>query len=102
ETKVRELEEANQRMQELNQLKGDFLLMAAEDLQGPVALTQEYLQLLEEQLSTVANPTAVADLCNLSERMKSGVGRMQRVSQEIEEVSNLMSGLLALNKSRVH
>lgn len=101
ETKVRELEDTNRRMQELNELKSDFLLLAAEDLQSPLALTRDYLDSLEVQLDAAEDHTAVQPLQSLVQRMKSGINRMRQVSEEIEQASQIMSGLLELNLTQV-
>lgn len=101
ETKVRELEETNRRMQELNQLKSDFLVMAALDLQAPLASTRQHLEVLDCILGATAEPETTQPLQNLVQRLKNGVNRMCQVSAEIEQVSNITAGLLELNLAPV-
>jgi CheY-like chemotaxis protein len=97
EDKVRELERANQHMEELNQLKSEFLEMASHDLQAPLDLTRQYLEDLANNLE--AAPSRDDTLFNLVDRMRNGISRMQTVSDEIEHISDIMSGLLKLRLS---
>lgn len=96
EAKMRELENANRRMKELNQLKSDFLTMASLDLQAPLSFTGQKLRELETLLDGVADQTAVLAHQNLVQRMRGGLNRMHRVADEINQVAQIMYGLLKL------
>lgn len=104
EAKVRELEKANQRMQELNELKSDFLKMASHDLKGPLDLTCQYLDVLEESFAKTDAELAENEnmIHSLATRMKSGITRMRGVASEIEQVSQITSGLLELGCCAFH
>ncbi len=102
EAKMRELEGANRRMQELNQLKSDFLTMASYDLQAPLAYTRQQMATLMTVLGNVAEQADVAMHHTLLQRMESGLNRMRQVTDEIDQVAQIMSGLLKLCLKPVH
>lgn len=96
ESKVLELEQANQRMQELNKLKSDFLSIASHDLKTPLDLTSNYLNILTSFLGQSEDQSQNSTISVLAERMKSGIDRLHGVAAEIIHVSEIMSGLVAL------
>lgn len=102
EEKVRELEDANRHMQELNELKSDFLLMACQDMQEPLVLTRQNLDILQTHLLQTKNGPEQASLLNLVQRMQNGTKRMAGLIQEMDQVAAVMSGLLKLNVTEVH
>ena len=97
ETKVRELEEVNQRLRELDKMKSDFIVLVSHELRTPLTLISGYAHLLDENLRQQKEgqipATAVA---GIAEGLTQGVGRMREVINEIISVSRIASGTLDL------
>ncbi|MCP4425890.1 MAG: hybrid sensor histidine kinase/response regulator [Chloroflexi bacterium] len=96
EEKVRELEQVNRRLRELDHLKSDFILLVSHELRTPLTLVHGYAHLLQENLNrTQAIP--VADLAHIATGLNAGAARMQEVIGEIIAVSRISSGKLDIS-----
>jgi signal transduction histidine kinase len=97
ETKVRELEDVNQRLRELDKMKSDFIVLVSHELRTPLTLISGYAHLLEENMKQQTGgqvpATAVA---GIAEGLTQGVSRMREVINEIISVSRIASGTLDL------
>lgn len=93
EGKKLELEKANKRLLELDNLKSDFLAMAAHELRSPLGVINGYLELMLEGIGGPFTPKATAYLTMATE---AGRG-LTRTVEEILDISVIDSGKLPLN-----
>lgn len=93
EGKKLELEKANKRLLELDNLKSNFLAMAAHELRSPLGVINGYLELMLEGIGGPFSPKATAYLTMATE---AGRG-MARTVEEILDISVIESGKLPLN-----
>jgi signal transduction histidine kinase len=93
EGKVRELEEANSRLRELDQLKADFITLVSHELRTPLTLLEGYVYLLNEEVGEAARH---ADLLPMVNGLEVGVRRIGQVINEIINVSRIAGGRLEL------
>ena len=97
ETKVRELEEVNQRLRELDKMKSDFIVLVSHELRTPLTLISGYAHLLEENMKQqVDGQVPATAVAGIAEGLTQGVGRMREVINEIISVSRIASGTLDL------
>ncbi len=97
EVKVRELEQVNYRLRELDSLKSDFILLVSHELRTPLTLVHGYAHLLEENLNRSEGTIKANSLTDIAAGLTAGVGRMQEVVGEIINVSRIASGKLDLS-----
>ncbi len=93
EEKVRELEQVNHRLRELDSLKSDFILLVSHELRTPLTLVHGYAHLLQEHLKR-SEAVPVSDLTHVATGLAAGADRMQEVIGEIISVSRIASGKL--------
>lgn len=93
EGKKLELEKANKRLLELDNLKSSFLAMAAHELRSPLSVINGYLELMMEGIGGPFSPKATAYLTMATE---AGRG-LTRTVEEILDISVIESGKLPLN-----
>lgn len=97
EEKVRELEAANKRLRQLDQLKNNFIILVSHELRTPLTLISGYAHLLkqvyrETQGDEGDNPhEALQELVN---GLDTSVQRMRDVVLEIINVSRITAGVL--------
>lgn len=97
ESKVRELENVNKRLRELDQMKSDFIVLVSHELRTPLTLISGYSYLLEENLKRAREVVSVESLSNISTGLNLGVVRMQEVIDEIINFSRVAAGMLDLS-----
>jgi signal transduction histidine kinase len=102
ETKLVELEEANTRLQKIDKIKSDFIILAAHELRTPITLVYGYARLLQliTQDKTVEpqNSESVADL---SGRIYHSVHRLNEVVNDILNISLIQANEMRLEKEPV-
>ena len=97
EEKIRELEETNAHMAELTRLKGEFLRMAALQMEQPILATERQIRQLKKILSEMEEGQAgVETVAGLALRMERGMDRMKQVVAEMLQTSQVVSGLMNL------
>lgn len=96
ENKIRELENANKRLRELDKMKSDFIILVSHELRTPLTLISGYAHLLEEQLHTVDSPISPDSVKGIADGLNMGVQRMREVVNEIISVSRITSGNMEL------
>lgn len=97
ESKVRELENVNKRLRELDQMKSDFIVLVSHELRTPLTLISGYSYLLEENLKRAQGVVTVESLSSISGGLNLGVARMQEVIDEIINFSRVAAGMLDLS-----
>lgn len=101
EKKVRELEQVNQRLRELDRLKSDFILLVSHELRTPLTLVHGYAHLLGEHIRRSDAAIPITDLEHITQGLTAGANRMQDVIGEIISVSRIASGNLELSMGPV-
>jgi signal transduction histidine kinase len=96
ESKVRELEDANKRLRELDKMKSDFIVLVSHELRTPLTLISGYAHLLEENMKMAEGAIPATAVAGIAEGLTQGVGRMREVINEIISVSRIASGTLDL------
>lgn len=105
----RRLEQTNGRVEELNRLlneqaaslmsadrqKNEFLSMLSHELRGPLSAASMAAQLLRK------NPDAPAQTHSLSELISRQVGHMNRLVEDLLDVSRVSRGLISIVKTEV-
>ncbi len=97
ESKVRELENVNKRLRELDQMKSDFIVLVSHELRTPLTLISGYSYLLEENLKRADKMVVAESLSNVAAGLNLGVARMQEVIDEIINFSRVAAGMLDLS-----
>lgn len=102
ENKIKELENANKRMRELDRLKSDFIILVSHELRTPLTLISGYAHLLDDQLKQTPEAGLSSDVIGgVAEGLNLGVSRMREVVNEIISVARITSGALDLVLSPV-
>src|SRR5690606_21044612 len=67
ENKIHELENANQRLRELDKMKSDFIVLVSHELRTPLTLISGYAHLLEEQLKQAGTAVPAEAVSGIAE-----------------------------------
>lgn len=100
ESKVRELELANERLRQLDKMKSDFIILVSHELRTPLTLISGYTHLLKQQLDDAASGNGRSTIA-LVDGLDNSVGRMREVIVDIINVSRITAGLLELTPVQV-
>lgn len=100
EMKIKELEEANRRLRELDRAKSDFMALVSHELRTPLTLLEGYTHLLHEKANEPASPLPT-DFVQLVNGLHTGVSRIADVIGEVINVSRITSGTLQLSTGPV-
>jgi len=92
--RARELEEANLRLSELNQMKDVFLSTASHELKTPLSSVIAYAELLEENDETLDRNQRGEFL----HRLRGEAGRLLQLIEDILDLSRIESGKLTLRR----
>ena len=92
--RARELEEANLRLSELNQMKDVFLSTASHELKTPLSSVIAYAELLEENDATLDRKQRSEFL----HRLRGEAGRLLQLIEDILDLSRIESGKLTLRR----
>lgn len=95
---TRELHQSNSQLARLNQLKNQFLGMAAHDLRKPVGVMMSFTQILLEELK----PQMGDDHASLLGFIDRATQDMARLIDEFLDVSMIEAGRLELNLQHLH
>lgn len=95
EGKVRELQEANQQLRELDRMKSDFIVLVSHELRTPLTLINGYAFLLKDRAKQ-AEEEADEQLAYVANGLTKGIERLGRVINEIISVSRIAAGALDL------
>lgn len=97
ETKIIELEEANQKLQKVDKLKSDFITLTAHELRTPITLIYGYARLLQLTTSK-ATPENYeqGNISDLASRIFSSVFRLNEAVNDILNISLIESNEMHL------
>ncbi len=96
ENKIHEMEQANHKLRQLDQMKNDFIVLISHELRTPINLITGYTHLLDQ---LAINPDDVDDpnyLAGLVRGLKEGVFRMEDLVTEVISVANISGEMLDL------
>lgn len=96
ENKITELEQANNRLRDLDRLKSDFIILVSHELRTPLTLISGYAHLLDEQVKQSEETVVAEAISGVADGLNLGVGRMREVVNEIISVARITSGALDL------
>lgn len=99
ERKIRELEDANRRLRELDRLKADFITLVSHELRTPLTLLDGYLFLLDEEIGDGAGYENIRPMID---GLEIGAERMGQVINDIINVSRITGGRLELSLGQVN
>ena len=91
EGKVREMQEANERLRELDRMKSDFIVLVSHELRTPLTIINGYSDLLKQ---TQTEPNS--QLSFIVSGLTKGIERLSQVVGEIISVSRIAAGTLEL------
>lgn len=97
-TKNIELERANKKLQELDQLKANFLSMVSHELRTPLTTIQGYITFLKNEKSGALNETQ-KDCLKISEEEAD---HLNRLIEELLDLSKIETGKFKVNLTRVN
>ncbi len=97
ESKVLELERANQLLYRLDRMKSDFIVLASHELYTPLTLVSGYSNLMDEHLKQDDEKVSLPQTREIAGLMSTSVLRMQGVVQEIMNVARIAAGRLELS-----
>jgi len=100
EDKIKELEDANRRLRELDRMKSDFMALVSHELRTPLTLLEGYTHLLYERAHEAPDDLP-PELKPLITGLHTGVGRIGQVINEVINVSRITSGTLQLSSGPV-
>lgn len=87
ETKLIELEEANRKLQKIDQLKSDFITLAAHELRTPITLIYGYARLL--QLATGKHTPVEGEQASINDLATRIFNSVFRLNEAINDILNI-------------
>ena len=96
ENKIEELEAANQRLRELDQMKSDFIALVSHELRTPLTLVSGYTFLLNEKAREARESYQYDGFTPVVSGLDKGINRLGEVINEIINVARIASGTLEL------
>ena len=94
---TRELQKKNHQLAELNQLKNQFLGMAAHDLRKPVSAILNYSEFLLDEASSLLNPEHLGFL----QTIRASTDLMRHLIDDFLDIALIESGRFPLNLAAV-
>lgn len=102
EARIRDLEEMNAALQQVDRLKDDFIQLSAHELRTPLNLLTGYGRLLADDPSLKTLMAYDGGVQTLITGLIEGIDRMQRSIEDILTVSRIMTQRVELNVTRVN
>ncbi|MCB0007121.1 MAG: hybrid sensor histidine kinase/response regulator, partial [Anaerolineales bacterium] len=96
ENKIEELETANRRLRELDQMKSDFIALVSHELRTPLTLVSGYTFLLNEKAREARDVHNYDGFTPVVSGLDKGINRLGEVINEIINVARIASGTLEL------
>jgi signal transduction histidine kinase len=96
ENKIQELQEANEKLRHLDQMKNNFIILASHELRTPLTLISGYAYLLKERAREEVDDASGTDLHQIAKGLNMGIERLSSVVNDIINVSRIALGTLDL------
>ena len=97
EQRIRALEEQNQALARVDQMKDTFIQLTAHELRTPLTLITGYSRLLEDHPPLQALRDDDESIGTLIDGLTESIGRMQGIIEEVMTVSRIMTSEIELN-----
>lgn len=97
EGRIRELENKNQELQKIDQMKDTFIQLAAHELRTPLTLITGYSRLLEDHPPLLQLMGNDGEIGTLIKGLSESISRMQGIIEEILTMSRIMTSNIELN-----
>lgn len=102
EAKVLELEDANSRLQKVDQLKSDFITVASHELRTPMTLVYGYARLLQSAIKESGQAESVENhVVNLVTKIYKSVHRLNEVVNDVLNIFLIEASSMQLQHQRV-
>jgi signal transduction histidine kinase len=101
EDKVRELERANEELQQVEKMKSDFLVLAGHELRTPLTVVYGYLQILKANPAIPGDAVTESSPMYLLNKVSEAVERLSEVIQDILNISLIDANRLDLSREPV-
>lgn len=101
ETKVRELQKANNELLKVDKMKSDFVILAGHELRTPLTIIYGYLQILKASSDIPGDLDSPGSPLALLNKVSSAVERLSDVIQDILNVSLIDANRLDLSHEPV-
>jgi len=95
--RTRELEEANERLKELDRLKNDFVSNVSHDLRTPLTSIKGYVDNMLDGIGGALNDRQVRNL----QRIRSNADRLSKLVNDILDLSRIEAGRLEIASTQV-
>ena len=93
----KELEEKNKKLQELDQLKSDFISTVSHELRTPLSITKEGINLILDEIPGKINKKQSEILSTA----KNNIERLTRIINQLLDVSKIESGKIKLKRELI-
>lgn len=101
EERAADLEESNQELEQVNQMKDKFLSMASHELKTPITAIRGHAELTLRRLAKQKEvPKELIDVRTALERIDEQTYRLQTLVDDLLDLSSIRSGKIALELSR--
>lgn len=93
-----ELSEKNRKLEELDQLKSDFVSHVSHELRTPITVIGEFLSVLSEEIGGILNQSQKEYIGII----RDCIGRLARMINNLLDISKIEAGMLDLKRSDVN
>jgi len=101
ESKIKELEAANQKLRKLDVAKSNFIQLVSHELRTPLTLLNGYRMLLTDMIRKNPDRDDSDTLPSIAAGLDKGVSRLSDVIQEVLSVSKITAASLEVSKGPV-
>lgn len=101
ESKITELQGANQRLRELDKMKSDFIVLVSHELRTPLTLINGYAFLLKDK-EAIFQSAGLSDAAYIVQGLNQGIDRLNEIINNIISVSRIASGNIDLSITPVN
>lgn len=102
EERIRELEDKNETLERVDQMKDSFIQLTAHELRTPLTLISGYSRLLEDHPPLQEMRKTDDSMGTLIEGLLESIGRMQGIIEEILTVSRIMTSQIELTLAPIN
>lgn len=99
EEKVRQLQESNESLRRIDQVKDKFIHLVAHEMRTPMGLILGYVELLNDHKTMQRVKDLDDDVAMLASELQNATGRMNNIVEDILLISRIMSNQVHLQLS---
>ena len=101
ESKISDLQNANQRLRELDKMKSDFIVLVSHELRTPLTLINGYAFLLRDKESAFQS-VGMESVAHIIHGLNQGIDRLNEIINNIINVSRITSGNMDMSITPIH